>query len=264
MLGVLGPDELQVVAALLPLADMANFAKSCRVGRQIVKCVTHECDLSHLHSGYCDGEVLCDHFHITPLERRALAKLSETAQVAAAVRPCRADARVLRSGPRSTWLIPSTLPHVLEVVGGWPGLKARLEKRRQKRRKEADLVKRQDAAVAKRRRTIDQWLATEKPLGDAIDEVAKWEASLRDRVGDFVGRPAFTSAASMSPILGRYLYECVLSTGQKLSSVKRALIAFDKTADDVAEFRKRQCLAVTRLTDECWHGKWNGEWNVRE
>jgi hypothetical protein len=263
-LDTLGPDEWQSVAAFLPFVDLGNLAKSCRAGRRIAKHVTHECDLSHLHSGWCDGESLCELFHVTPAERRALAELSAKARVAAAVRPCRSDARVMRSGPRSSWLVPSTLPHVLEVVGGWPGLKARLDERRQKKRKEAVLDDRRDAAGAKRRRTIDKWLATEKPLGGAIDTVAKWEASLEDRVGEpflhecLVNGSAGFSAARMSPIIGRYLYGRylyggVLDAGKKLPNVKRALIAFDKTADDVAEYRKCHRIAITRWTDPCWH-----------
>ena len=270
MLVTLGLDELQVVAALLQFADLANFAKSCRAGRQIAKRVMHECDLSHLQR-WCDGASLCDFFHITRQERRAVAELIAKAAVsslvAAGILPkdgagTSRAARIASHGPHSNWFVPSTLPHVLEAVGGWPRLKARLEERRQKKRKEAELEDRRHAAVAKRRRTIDEWLATEKPLGDAIDAVAKWEASVRDRVGCYVGRREFATAARMSPILDRYMYWPVVNAGKKLSSVKRALIAFDKTADDVAEYRKHHRLAVTRSTHPCWHGEWSDKWNV--
>lgn len=222
MLGTLGPDELHVVTAFLTFADVGNFAKSCRAGRQVAQHVTHGCDLSHVPR-HCNRDALCDAFHV---------KRAEIKQIYTGHARC----------------TPQVLPQLLEVVGGWPGLKARLEKRRQKKRKEADLLLRRRAAGAKRRRTIDRWMATEKPLGDAIDGVAKWEASLTDRTREQFW---YRHAPWVAPIVARYLYADVLDGGD-LSEVKRAVIALDKTAEGVAEFRKRHCLGITRWTDPCW------------
>ena len=228
----LGADEWGAVAELLNLDDLVHFAKSCRFGREIARRVMHYCDLSHV-PWLIAKQALRDAFLLTASEMK-YAKFRTYLYKPAVWRP-----------------VTDSLPLVLQIVGGWKGLKARLEKRPEalstRKRKRDDLMVRQRDAVTLRRRAMDEWLAIDKPLGDAIDSLDKWEASLLDRAGwKFWKHKRFYK---MAPNLARSIFRDVVDGDMELYYAKRALVAFDETLDNNAEFRQRIRLGSAFWTD---------------
>ena len=228
----LGPDEWLCVARALehdPLA-LGRLAIAVRAGRDAARDVARGCDLAHLRRRRNQGE-LCTALHLTPDEARHL-------PFAARVRRGLGFVNVTHGFDLHT-----ALPALLTNLGGWGALAQRLELRATKLAKKNDVATRRKAAAAKRRAALDVWLDGERPLGDAIDSIDAWEASLDAR--DASLRVRWLTSLVDHMTLYAYLDAKQLKPKVSLHEAEEALHALEESFEG-AHVRKQGVLAALR------------------
>ena len=220
---VLGCDEWLCVARALahdPVA-LGRLAIAVRSGHKAARDVTHSCNLAHLRRRCNQGE-LCTALHLAPEEARHL--------------PFAVNAT-------HGFDLHTALPALLTNLGGWGALAQRLELRATKLARKNDVATRRKAAAAKRRAALDVWLDGERPLGDAIDSIDAWEASLDAR--DASLRVRWLTSLVDHMTLYAYLDAKQLKPKVSLHEAEEALHALEESFEG-AHVRKQGVLAALR------------------
>ena len=215
-------DELEMVATFLLFDDLAQLAQTSRLGRAAAKSVFQGCDFGHVpeHMSVGGGghEDVCEAFALTPTEVKQLPFLVYSEK-----------RDKYRRGKPDTALndriydVPKILPKIIEVVGGWPALKRRLETGREKQeqrlereKQRREMQRRREAAIKERWRALDALFETDKPLGSEIRSVAGWIEFLKDR-------GLAVPASALCPDLFHYLYGNSLRSCSRLEAAACAL-----------------------------------------
>ena len=198
--------------------SLGRLATTCHEGRVASCDAMRGCDLTHMGVRALNQGELCAALNVTPEEARALPHVEEQ-----------------RRGSMGYYTahvfdLHDALPVLLHNLGGWDGLKARMDAHAARKRKRDDLDERRVAAARKRRATLDAWLAKTRPVGDAIGTVDEWTSSLKARGA---------KAPSGCAVLGPYLGDAALKT-PSLKAAKEAVGAWE--AAQTAELARHATL----------------------
>ena len=121
---------------------------------------------------------------------------------------------------RNSFDLFTVLPKLLELSGGWAGLKQRLDRTFQKKRKLADMREQQDEALVKRRAMMNDWISKDLPFGEKVTNVEAWEKSLREH--DYVD-----PSGSIQELFRKFLRSASL-TAAPLEKVKELALFWER------------------------------------
>lgn len=223
MLSSLPCDVWRIVIEHLSPKDLSVVYRLCRAGAEAAKARMHGCSLRGLPP-VCSEMQLCSFFGLASDEAVQFKHKATTRR-----------GKYWQHTTR-TFRIETILGDIVEAAGGWQRLRAILDKRsdREPTRKEKLARKRSESAAC-RRRLLDHWLSSERPLGAMIDSVDSWTEQLLSRRGT-------TATYAKEPwrecyILEVYLGESVVTFKAPIQQVKAAVISFER--EELAMFQAR-------------------------